>query len=149
MIKPLRKKHLQIWLVLLILLPTGIVSGLLVIPKAVKDNVLQPASREALPVVIKTIEKGDYTVNLRSNNDHSSAQLEWISKSVLTVPSAIIYRASAPAGGEVLEGVADIIGRIDARGIYRFPLKKDSVNNNLHFIIYDIIHHRIVDHINF
>jgi len=65
MIRPLRKRHLQIWSALAILIPVSIVSALLVRPKDIPGNLLQPASTEALPVIIKTVEKKHYVVSLR------------------------------------------------------------------------------------
>ena len=52
---------------------------------------MQPPVTIALPVVIKTMEKPDYTVNLRGNSQ-IPAQLEWINKTALTVPTAVIYK---------------------------------------------------------
>ena len=62
MIKQLRKRHFQIWSAMLILIPSGIISATLVIPKQTKDTLFQPPATEALPVVIKTVEKPDYTI---------------------------------------------------------------------------------------
>ena len=146
MIKSLRKRHLQIWLTLAVLLPVGIVSAWLAVPQPVKEHLLQPASAQALPIMLKTTEKPNYTVNLRSSADTSSLQLEWINKSASTAPSAIIYKI--PEQNSKIEQ-AEIIGRIDSRGIYHFPLKKDRAGESMHFVLYDIIHHRIIDLINF
>src|SRR5678816_4288193 len=68
MIRPLRKRHLQIWSALAILIPVSIVSALLVRPKDIASGLLQPTNVEALPVVIETIEREDYVVRLRGNN---------------------------------------------------------------------------------
>jgi hypothetical protein len=148
MIKPLRKRHLQVWSALLLLIPLGIISALLVRPSPVKDDLLQPGSTEALPVVIKTIEKENYTVTLRSD-DQTATQLEWINKSVLTFPTAVIYKTSLNRTFKSFNPEnAELIGRIEARGTYHFPLKPDSTNNN-YFILYDFIHQQIIDSINF
>jgi hypothetical protein len=146
MIKPLRKRHLQIWLILLVLLPAGIISAWMAIPAPVRDHLLQPTATNALPLVIKTTTNLDYTVNLRSAADRSGLQLEWINKSGLTSPSAIIYQA--PEAGSPIEN-AFILGRIEPKGIYHFPLKMDSSNLQFHFMVYDIVHHQIINRINF
>lgn len=148
MIKPLRKKHVQVWTFLAILIPLGIVSSWLVVPKAVTDRILHPASSNALPILIKTVSKDDYTVSLRRQEDWSAVQLEWINHSALTTPSAIIYETYPEKGIDSLEG-AGLIGRIDSRGIYHFPLKRDSLNVHFHFMLYDIIHHQVIDRLNF
>src|SRR4051812_31372407 len=92
MIKPLRKRHLQIWRALLVLLPLVIIFGRLAVPVHAKNELLQPASSAALPLVLKTKENDDYLINLRSSKDTSALQLEWINKTTLTVPSAVIYK---------------------------------------------------------
>ena len=148
MIRALRKRHLQIWCSLAILIPLGIISAWLVVPKPVKDNLLNPVHSNALPVLIKTVTKDDYTVSLRRKEDWSALQLEWINHSPITAPSAIIYEIYPEKGINGPEG-ADLIGRIDFRGTYHFPLEKDSTHTHTNFILYDIIHHRVIDRINF
>ena len=144
MIKQLRKRHFQIWSAMLILIPSGIISATLVIPKQTKDTLFQPPATEALPVVIKTVEKPDYTITLRGNKQIPT-QLEWINKTALTVPTAAIYK-TVPGKKEV-EG-ADLIGRIESKGTYHFYLRGDSTTD-YHFILYDFIHQQIIDSINF
>ena len=146
MIKPLRKRHLQIWRAIAVLLPVGMICAWLVVPKPVKDHLWQPASTAALPVVVKSVKKENYTVNLRTNNDRSATQLEWISQSPLTAPSAIIYQTS-PSDTSHLIDHADIIGRLDARGVYHFAIKNGTAP--VQFVLYDIIHHQVIDRINF
>lgn len=148
MIKPLRKRHLQIWTGIAILLPVGMICAWLSVPKPVKNHLWQPSSTVALPVVIKSLYKENYTVSLRTNNDHSAFQLEWINQLALTSPSAIIYQLSPADNGQHIEN-ADLIGRIDPRGTYHFNLKKDSSNFPIRFVLYDIIHHQVIDRINF
>ncbi|MEO8770222.1 MAG: hypothetical protein ABI402_09065 [Ferruginibacter sp.] len=145
--KQLRKKHLQVWTILLFALPAIIIGGWLSIKKPVStSSLLQPVSTNVLPVIIKSIKKENYTVNLRTNNDKSSTQLEWINKSAITAPSAIIYKLTPGNKGTMNNN--EIIGRIDSRGSYQFALKNDSAAGN-HFILYDFIHKQIIDSINF
>jgi hypothetical protein len=99
-----------------------------------------------LPLLLKTDNKINYTANLKSNSDTSILQLELITKDQLTFPSALIYEVSDEQKN--IE-TGNIIGRIDAQGIYHFPLKKEDANKNMHFVLYDIIHHQIIDRINF
>jgi hypothetical protein len=43
---------------------------------------------------------------------------------------------------------AQLIGRIEARGDYVFPLKVDSAKKNeLNLVVYDFIHEKIIDSI--
>ena len=153
MIKSLRKKHLQIWILWSALIPVGVISAVLVRPVFPKDKLLQPGATTALPVVIRSFNKENYTVNIRANKDISHLLLEWINKKTLTYPTATIYNASPdPSGGGEYGPFkiedAELIGRIEARGTYHFDLKKYS-NSKYHFIVYDFIHQQIIDSITF
>ena len=148
MIKPLRKRHLQIWVVLALLLPVGIISAWLAIPRPATDQLRQPAPVAALPVVLKTGESGGYTVRLRSNPGDSSLQLEWINGTALTAPSAIIYESHGDGAGPDPTTDADIIGRIEGRGTYRFAVKAAPPGGRRQFLLYDIIHHRLIGRVN-
>ena len=143
MIRPLRKRHLQIWSALAVLIPVSIVSAILVRPRNIASDLLQPANVDALPVVIKTVERDNYVVRLRGT-DQTATQLEWINKNILTFPTAVIYKIH----GTFSPTHDDLIGRIEARGTYRFALKPDT-GNEYHFILYDFIHQQKIDSINF
>jgi len=144
MIKPLRKRHLQIWTAWAILMPIGIISAVIVRPQLLKDKLLQPSSASALPVVLKSIDKDDYTISIRSNNDTSLLQLEWINKKTLIYPTATIYEDTSNTNNISSAG---LIGRIEARGTYHFALSKNLIRNNYRFILYDFIHQKIIDSI--
>lgn len=152
MIKQLRKRHLQIWTVIAVLLPVGIAAAWLSIPEEAKDMLLQPAPVQVLPNVLASAEKENYTVRIRSNGDTSQLQLEWINKKTLTYPTATIY-ATTDTSNEVENGL--LIGRIEARGAYYFYLTngKDQTQifnpQNGHLLLYDFIHKQIIDTINF
>ena len=145
MIKPLRKKHFQIWMVLAILIPVGIISAYISIPKTTTNKLLQPTAGEALPVLIKSIDRTDYATSLRTNKDSSQWQLEWKNKTTSVYPSSLIYQLAENSDGIKQ---AAIIGRVEARGDYYFSLKKDSTNN-YRFVVYDIIHQTKIDSLNF
>ena len=150
MIKPLRKRHLQVWTVWAILLPVGIISAWLVVPEPVTEKLIQPINTiKPLPVIYKTAEKENYTVNLRHATDTSQWQLEWVNKEVLTWPSATIYQTIK---GETGMDNARLIGRIEARGTYYFSLDSTFQPVNLstyQLILYDFIHQQLIDTINF
>ena len=144
MVKQLRRRHFQIWSALLVLIPSGIISATLVIPRQAKSELLQPSLSGALPVVIKTIEKPDYMIRLRGKSQRA-AQLEWVNKTALTVPTAVIYK-TIPGKQNFRDG--DLIGRIESRGTYHFTLMNDSTDH-YDFVLYDFIHGQIIDSINF
>ena len=142
MTKQLRRRHLQCWLLLLPILPLTIISARLVTPKPAIGNLLQPLSANALPFVTQTFRKENYTINIRNGND-STQQLEWINNSVLTVPTAVIYLTAK--GSKTIEH-GELLGRIEARGVYRFPMKRGHVDQ---LLLYDFIHQQTIDTINF
>jgi len=146
MVKSLRKRHLQIWTALLVMFPIIIIYGRLAIPVPVKNKLLQPASTEALPLILRTIDKDDYVVHVRSSSDTSHLQLEWINKTALTFPTAVIYQLdeSSKDGDK-----KQLVGRIEARGTYRFALVKGEVPLKPSFLLYDFIHQKNIDTLNF
>ena len=148
MIRPLRKRHIQIWYSLAVLIPLGIVSAWFVAPKAVRSKLLNPPASHALPILVKSVSREAYIASLRRTEDSSALQLEWVNRSALTAPSAIIYEIFPERGINGPDG-AFLIGRIDSRGTYHFPLEKNSSPLHASFIIYDIIHHQVTDRINF
>lgn len=147
MIKQLRRRHYQIWLILLVVLPLGIIGSILVVPPTTSFKLLQPQAADALPLLVKTINGEGYTINLRKNKD-DRFQLEWINNEVLTFPTAVIYITRR--GDKDLSN-AHLIGRIEARGIYRFDLKNDILFDHPEhqLIVYDFIHKQIINTINF
>lgn len=150
MIKSLRKRHRQIWMAWAVMLPVGIVFAWLAIPNQSSVKLLKDPSQELLPVIIKSKDAGDYSINIRSNNENTKWQLEWINKSVLMVPSAVIYKATAENSFKDFKPEhAELIGRIETKGKYVFPLKMDSAGiQHLQFILYDFIHEKTIDSIN-
>lgn len=143
--KSLRKRHLQIWTAWAILIPIGMIAAYVSIPKKTTGELTQQDSGKALPLVINSVDKTNYSVVLRSNETKSQLQLEWINKTAATYPSSLIYKVTNEKQ-ELKE--AELIGRVEAKGHFYFPLKKDSISQ-FHFILYDIIHKTQIDIINF
>lgn len=142
MVKQLRKKHLQVWTVLAVLLPAGIIAAVVTRPVPATGRLLQPGASAALPVLLKTIDKESYTVSLRASTDTSALQLEWVNKQVLTAPSALVYQINKGEAGTT------VVGRIEAAGTYHFALKK-ARPGDVQVLLYDIIHHAKTDSLNF
>jgi hypothetical protein len=72
-------------------------------------------------------------------------QLEWINKTPLQYPTATIY-----AAGKETSNISEarLIGRIEARGNWYFPLDSGFKRGDIqHFILYDFIHGQIIDSI--
>ncbi len=147
MMKPLRKRHLQIWTALAVLLPVGIVISWLVIPNPIPVKKLSAPHVELFPRILAEKNNAQYCVSIRTNEDKTQWQLAWTNKLALTVPSAVIYQVGVSR--DDLSN-AQLIGRIETREQYVFPLKMGPAQNNkLHFLLYDFIHEKIIDTINF
>lgn len=144
MIKQLRKRHWQIWIAWAILIPLGIITAWIAIPGQQANDVLQPAKSAALPVLVKSVQKENYTANIRCSQNDSVCQLEYINKLPLTVPSALMYRINK-AAKNIDEN--HLLGRIESKGTYYFPLRADHKNDE--FILYDFIHQKVIDTLKF
>ena len=83
MIKALRKRHRQIWIAWAVLLPVGIVFAWLVIPNQQPVKLLRQEAEVLLPEIVKSSNKNDYLINLRSNKERTAWQLEWKNKNNL------------------------------------------------------------------
>jgi hypothetical protein len=95
-----------------------------------------------------------YCIRIRTNKENTDWQLELKNKAALTVPSAVIYKVSVNDSTHVNSasfqpGSAQLIGRIEARGDYVFPLKTGEASPDFYFIVYDFIHDKVIDLINF
>jgi len=137
MIKPLRRRHLQIWSLLAVLLPAAILTAWLVVPQPATDLLLQPETAAPLPLLLGQNDKPERTVSLRAVADSSMLQLEWVARSPLTAPSALVYAGPA------------LLGRIGPRGNYRFSFRPSPGSRRPQIILYDIIHHTVIEKINF
>lgn len=136
MIKQLRKRHLQIWLVLALILPIGIVVAWTFIPVQPTHHLLQPQQPTILPKLIQSIQKGNYTINIRCTGNDSAYQVEFINRIPLTAPSLLIY--SIREGAKTIDE-HQLLGRIESRGHYYFPLPEVTRNQTSGFILYDFI----------
>jgi hypothetical protein len=151
MMKPLRKIHLQAWTTLALLLPAGIVFAWLAIPNIEPVRLLQAPAIEPLSNVKSSVDREQFTVNLRTDQQNQRWQLEWKNKLPLTIPSGVIYKASPkPSEGGALKPLivegSELIGRIEARGEYLFSISVDTnIENEITLILYDFIHEKIID----
>ena len=147
MIKAQRKRHRQIWILTALILPALIIAGWLAIPNMQPVKFLQEESTVLLPVIVKSKDENNYLVNIRSNNNKSLWQLEWKNKSVLMVPSAVIYKIINP---DKNINNQQLIGRIETQGFYLFSLPNDSTGyKKMNLVLYDFIHEKKIDSINF
>lgn len=153
MIKSLRRKHRQIWTAWAVLLPVGIVLAWLVIPNQPPVKLLQEGKKPLLPLIVYSKTSEEHDIYIRSNPEKTSWQLEWKNKLALTTPSAVIYRLpdynkTEKQQGSFQPGQAELIGRIEARGDYVFPLQPGT-NTSLQLLVYDFIHQEVIEQVDF
>lgn len=147
MTKGLRKKHLQVWLILALLLPAGMLAAWLVIPDHPPVKLLKAEKEKILPVVLYTAGNKNFQAIVRRNEDTTAWQLEWQNKSVLSFPSAVIYKT----GEEKFDpATAELVGRIETKGRYFFHFKPvNPAAKHFQLVLYDFIHGEKLDSIKF
>ena len=148
MIKPLRKRHFQIWTVMAVVLPGAIILAWLSIPTKKSQPLLQSSARTALPLLLEKGENENYLVTLRGSLDTSHFQLEWINKKILQYPTASIYEMAQDG---ISIDSSKLIGRIETAGEWHFLLDSTFTYRPDHvyrFLLYDFIHQQIIDTIN-
>jgi len=145
-IKPLRKRHLQIWIAWAVLLPVGIAVAYISVKRPATIQLLQPPAGTGLPVIIKSVDNERYSIALLGNPDSTQLQLQWVNMKVLSVPTATIYKVAA--GSIDLTG-AVLLGRLEARGTYYFPVDSGFLREKPDLVVYDFIHNKVLDTIKF
>jgi hypothetical protein len=149
MIKPLRKRHLQIWILCAVLIPIGVIVAWMAVPKKVTQELLQPEAIKRTRDLIFSIDKQNYRVNLYFD---STFQLEFINRNVLSNLSLLLYKVVDSSTDNIDK--QELIGRIQGKGSHNFPFKLD-VNPNGEpkysfygkLILYDIIKKQKIDSI--
>lgn len=140
MTRSLRNKHGQVWLAIAVFLPAMVVFLWFVVPTTVPVKTLLRPTAELLPVIKATGESARYFINIRSNTEKTGWQLQWRNKLAMTVPSAVIYLVEN-------EKSSRLVGRVEARGEYLFPLHQPG--NELNLVVYDFIHEKVIDSLHF
>lgn len=142
MTKQLRKRHVQAWAVLAMLLPAGIISAWFVRPPVNTGDLRAAHTANVFPVVVDSIVTQKYTARIRCTQNYQRCQLEYIHHLPLQLPSALLYRMK-PGASTIDEH--EILGRIGGTGNYYFAMEQRQEA----FILYDFIHHNIIDTIKF
>jgi hypothetical protein len=141
MIKPLRKRHFQIWRLWALLLPLGIIAATVAPEPMPKDAFAPPQNGKTAPVLIAEKKVGANQLQLRGNVPGKATQLLWVNREPLKVASATLYLIKA--GATTIEG-ATYIGRIETLGNYVFDLPTQAV---YHFLLFDFIHQQVIEDI--
>jgi hypothetical protein len=140
----LRKRHLLVWAILGALLPLGFLTALIWVPRQPLSGTIRHSPRAGLSVVLRSVSSANFTVRLRMSRDHESLQTEWDCRKPLAFASALIYQCR-----EADAGIRDstILGRIGSQGTYYFDLNEKFPEKKFQFLVYDIIHHQVIERI--
>ena len=132
----LRKTHLRIWVVVVLIAPVIIAISILGRPSFPwSESSHKKHTVQALPQIVKEVETVHLKMNLRGENNLIE-QLEIIVKTPLKSASTTVYYFENKEKGRY-------IGSIHSKGLYRFPIDKDIQG----IILYDPIKKRDIQQI--
>jgi len=142
MIKTLRKRHLQIWILWAVMLPVGILVAWMAVPEKVTQEFM---SKNLVSVDVPGQGEAfgnDYTIDIGydTSRTRNKAYLLFINHHKLRAPPFLIYKM-ADSGGNIDKQL--LLGRVEKEGTQFFPL--DTFIHNDKFILYDFIHKKIID----
>jgi hypothetical protein len=145
MIKSLRKRHFQIWIIWAIIFPVVIVIGWNSIRYPFVQAKITRDQSISFNTIYQSWNRTDYLVEWQFDSSSKKSQLRWLNKIVLTYPTATIYFSSEDS---FKTNSSILIGRIEARGEYYFPI--DSIAAEVKkskgkIVLYDFIHQQIID----
>lgn len=167
MIKPLRRRHLQIWALWAVLIPVGIIVAWMAVPKKATQESTRSEISNIREDTIAHLENVNYAINILLHRGigkdsiphydsimkNSSLRLEFINKKALTSPSMLLYQVIDSTQKDIDK--QELLGRIDTKGSHYFPLKMESgllvgfgtIHYIKRFVLYDIIKKQMIDSI--
>ena len=154
MIKSLRKRHLQIWALLAVLIPVGIIVAWIALPKKVTQELLQEPQTNKR-VVIDKGDLGDFSFRILTDNlpESSTMYLEFTQKKELKTPSLLIYQVVTPDEKDLDKQL--LLGRIGSKGSQLFALDPRFTDWSVRkwygykakFVLYDFVSKNVTDSI--
>jgi hypothetical protein len=163
MIKLQRKVHLQIWVLLAMLVPVGIIVAWMAVPKKVTQELLQKVAPASTYHTIASVEKENYTINIMAPNsvtiEHPTGweyelKVEFINKKESATDSLLLYKVIDITNNNIDK--QELLGRIQSMGTQEFRLRFFDLRVTNHkfdyrdkFLLYDIMKKQVVDSINF
>jgi hypothetical protein len=155
MIKSLRKRHLQIWILWAVLIPVGIIVAWMSVPKKVTQELLQEPKTNKGVVVIANGDLNDYSFRILTDSlpKSSTMYLEFTQKKELKIPSLLIYQVVTPDEKDLDKQL--LLGRIGSKGLQLFALDPKFTNWNVRkwngykakFLLYDFVSKNVTDSI--
>ena len=154
MIKKLRRRHLQIWILWAVLLPVGIVVAYVSVPKKVNQSLYQPPNPEKIIIAERATDKYILRVCVDSNVKSEKLYLEFINANGGQVPPILIYHFFYPNEKDIDKQI--LIGRVEDLESQTFPLQSPQNNWDLRnmrgyvatFLLYNFLENRVVDTVN-
>src|SRR5688572_2234136 len=162
MIKPLRKIHLQVWGLLAVLIPVGIIIAWMAVPERVTQELLQQKTLRTINDTIAAVDRQKYKIHILFTGaikrgtlqtelypGESNLYVEFINKSEVTTPSLSLYQVIDSTNNDIDKQA--ILGRIEGRGSHYFSFYADCDVFGVEklckgkFILYDIIKKQTVD----
>ena len=143
MVKSLRKRHVQIWMALSLLIPVCLTASWLGIRRIGDADLWQPAPVIRLPVLLKTAGRPGYLLELRTDSLQTVIQLQLQRTEPLASPQVTLYQIP---GAESNIDQGKYLGVIGPRGTYRFQLEKSN-HSDYYILVYDKIHQRALERI--
>jgi len=153
MIKSLRKRHLQIWVLWAILLPVGIIVAWMAVPKKVTQELLQQGTLKNTNVILGSAENENCKISILLDRaeKENSIRLEFINKKESVNPSLLIYWAAESTVNH--NAKQELLGRTEGKGPFYFALSYLEVHSpwkisyTRKFILYDIRKSQAIDSI--
>ena|SRR5688572_5011778 len=150
MIKPLRKIHLQVWGLLAVLIPVGIIIAWMAVPKKVTQDLnwainsmpTLPGQTITVDQIISSIEHENYHINIRGDSSETLLLLQFETKKDMVSPSLLLYHVIDSTTNDINK--QELIGRIRGNRPHFFSFKRNS-NSYYKYILYDIIKKQAID----
>ena len=155
MIKALRKRHFQIWILWLILLPVGIIVALMAVPKKVEQELLQTNNIKNTSVELSSVEGGNYKMSIQFDTakKESAVSFRVVTKKEIEASSLLLYRLTDTLTNSIDR--QELLGRIKGSGTFSFPLSYIEIvtclelTNRIRFVLYDIDSKHAIDTLTF
>ncbi len=142
-----RKLHLISWIALALLIPSGFVAALLVIPeKALQENLFIQQTEKYQKVLAK--QSNEHFISLlRSNNQNNQLQLEVIVTKPFKNPEIGVYLS---VDGAIDPSINTLLGNLKGNRTNIFELPKTILTqSDLQIVFYDPIHQQKLSHLKF
>jgi len=149
MIKTLRKRHLQIWILWAALLPMGVIVAWMSVPKKITQELLPKEIQRSNDDTIASVDKGNYAINILLDRSKAKKipllrplysekgkpvhmpslmdslknefRLEFVNKKELTTPSLLLYQITDSTTTDLEK--QELLGRIEGKGSQYFHLE--------------------------